>query len=294
MFPAKEYQGNHGFVCRISHSDSADYLEMAYLQALSVKTTQKQYANYALIVDETTNRAIADRHRSVIDSIIVAEEPWSFAEEWRTRIYSPWRRTIKLDADLILVEDIAHWWDSFEAQRRNVVFPTVIENYRGEPVTSRWHRELFDRNLLPDIYTALYYFKDGADSTEFFTICKNVSENWPWFAADFLKKNTDPVPRDDEIFAIAAEIYGVERCTVPGAAYPRFVHFKEPLNELPAGKPWHEQLHIEHNSNLWIGHYPQRLPLHYCSKSFATPERVAQYEQNYRKLFSSNQQLSAT
>lgn len=284
----KEYAGAQGFTARIGHSDTVDYLELAYLQALSIKTTQQTVSAYALLVDDISYNKITSKHREVFDEIVVVPGKWSFAKEWEVRNYSPWRHTIKVDVDLLFVTDIAHWWHSFEQWRKQVVLTSTVETFRGDVITSRWHRKLFDDNLLPDVYTALYYFKDGVDSAEFFSLCETISNNWNWFASEFMIKNTNPDPRDDEIFAIAAEIYGSDRCTIPDAAYPRIVHLKEPLNELPDSAPWYTQLAVELNQELWIGHYPQRLPIHYCSKGFATKEIVNHYEQNYRKLFSCN------
>ena len=282
----KQYSGNRGFTATVAHNEHADYLAQAYLQALSIKTTQHSENNYAVIVDQETANRIETKHQKVFDQIVVNSEPWSFAQEWQVRNLSPWKRTIKIDADMIFVNDIAHWWNSFENWK--VLLTSVVENYKSEVITSRWHRQLFDLNHLPNIYTAFYYFRDGPESAEFFELCAEISKDWKWFAQEFLIKNDNPQPRDDEIFAIAAEIYGTDKCTLPGAPYPRFVHFKEPLNSLPVDKSWHEQLHIEHNSDLWIGHHLQRLPIHYTSKTFANEELINYYERNYSKLMASS------
>lgn len=282
----KEYKGNRGFVASAANSADVNYLELAYAQALSIKTTQSSEKNYAVIVDEPTFKQVESKHREVFDSIVVAPGVWNFTREWEVRNLSPWKRTIKVDVDMLFVNDISHWWNSFENWK--VLFTTDVENYKGDVIVNRWHRKLFDDNLLPNIYTAFYYFRDGVDSADFFEICAEVSHNWNWFASEFLIKNANLNPRDDEIFAIAAEIYGVEKCTIPGSAYPRFVHFRETLNDLPPEKPWHKQLHYELNDRLWIGHYSQRLPLHYCSKNFISKELIEKYEQDYRKLLSSS------
>lgn len=278
----KQYLGNRGFVSTIGYNENVDYLQMAYLQALNIKVTQSIENRYAVIIDEKTSQQIEDKHKEVFDSIVVIPGNWDFSREWEVRNYSPWKRSIKLDVDLIFTNDIFQWWESFENYK--IRLTTTVENYKGEIIKSRWHRKLFDNNLLPNIYTAFYYFRDGTESAEFFNLCAEISNNWDWFATEFLIKNNNLTPRDDEIFAIAAEIYGIEKCTLPDTAYPRFVHFKEELNDLPSSKPWHEQLHVEFNNDLWIGHYPQRLPIHYCSKTFATSELIKKYEQDYRKL----------
>ena len=278
----KEYSGDRGFV---STAAGKQYLDMAYLQALSIKTSQSTENKYAVIVDELTRELIEPKHLQVFDTVVTMSGIWSFDREWEVRNLTPWKKTVKVDVDILFVNDIGLWWQTFENWK--LLFTTTIENYQGSVITDRWHRRLFDHNKLPDVYTALYYFEDSVESAEFFQCCADVSENWNWFAKDFLIKNNNTAPRDDEIFSIAAQIHGIERCTLPGAAHPRFVHFKEPLNYLPPSKPWHEQLHVEFNDELWIGHYPQRLPIHYINESFVTEELIDYYEQNHRKSLGS-------
>jgi len=281
----KKYAGSHGYVARVGHNEHVDYLEQAYVQALSIKLTQTTN-NYALIVDNATLSRLESKHLGVFDEIIHAPGEWNWAREWEVRGLSPWRHTIKLDTDVILPASIDAWWDIFSNHR--VLFPTRVETFRGDTITARHHRQLWDDNNLPNIYTAFYYFDDrGPDSAEFFAIAHAVSENWAWFATEFLKNNTNPAPRDDEIFSIAAAIYGEERCTLPGASVPSFVHMRESLQGLPNDLPWHEQIHTELRQNVWIGHYPQTLPVHYVSKTWPTWEIINHYEREYEKLLGS-------
>lgn len=282
LIPIKNYAGESGYVSRVGHNDDVDYLEQAYLQALSIKTTQVNN-NYALIADDATLARLEPRHLRVFNEIVHAPGAWGWDREWETRKLSPWRRSIKLDTDVILPASIDAWWDIFANHR--VLFPTRVETFRGDTITARHHRQLWDDNDLPDIYTAFYYFDDqGVDSAEFFDIARQVSEHWAWFGTEFLRNNWDPTPRDDEIFSIAAAIYGESRCTLPGATVPAFVHMRESLQALPTDLPWHEQIHTELRDQLWIGHYPQRLPFHYISKTWPTQETIAHYERNYEKL----------
>lgn len=285
---AKVYAGNQGYTATVAHNDNCDYLEIAYAQALSIKTTQKKITNYAVIVDEKINKRITDQHRKVFDEIVVIDGEWDFSREWEVRNLSPWRRTVKVDADMLFTESIDHWWDSLESHR--ILFTTTVETYKGTQIKHRHHRRVFDQNSLPDIYTAFYYFRDCPESAEFFELVKEISDDWAWFACEFLTLDNQK-PQDDEIFSVAAKIYGISKCTLPGAQVPRFVHMREVLNELPTELPWHQQIYSELNNNLWVGHYPQSLPFHYCSKSFINKEIINEYKQNYRKLFKSTREL---
>ena len=59
----KQYSGNRGFTATVAHSEHADYLAQAYLQALSIKTTQHSENNYAVIVDQEIANQIETKHQ---------------------------------------------------------------------------------------------------------------------------------------------------------------------------------------------------------------------------------------
>lgn len=271
--------GSKGYTVTVSNGEF-DYLEMAYCQALNIKHTQN-INNYAAIIDKKTFEQIQDRHRLVFDFIIVVDH-WGFDREWQVKNLSPWKQTVKLDVDILFPRSIDHWWNWFE--KYDVLFANTIRDFRGEKITSRWHRQLFDINLLPDIYTAFYYFKESNITTEFFKDVYSISTNWNWFANEFLIKNIDPTPRDDEIFSLAVLLNGEENFVCPTSVIPQFVHLKESLNALPSNIPWHEQIYFENNDHeFWIGHYRQMWPIHYCSKTFNIKELIDYYERNNQK-----------
>lgn len=283
---AKIYSGNCGYAIWAINNSTQDYLKLAYAQALSIKLTQKQISAVALITDRNTAVEITDAQRNVFDQIVVMSDTWSFAQTWQIRNLSPWKRTVVTDADVLFTASIDHWWNWLE--QWDVYLTSSIEDHRGQVITNRWHRDLFDRNQLPDIYTAFYYFRDSVASAEFFNTVRSVAEDQHWFADRLGIAKLNKLG-DDELFAIAAMIYGEERCTLPGAAFPRFVHMREPLLGLPNNLAWHQQLHSEFLPNgVWIGHYPQTLPLHYIDKNWLTDDRISAMERDHAQLITSN------
>lgn len=279
--------GNKGYTVTVSNSD-VDYLEMAYCQALNIKHTQT-VNNYAVILDKKTFELLQDRHRAVFDFIIVIDH-WNFDQEWQVKNLSPWKQTVKIDVDMLFPQSVDHWWNWFE--NYNILFTSSIRDFRGNTIVGRWHRQLFDDNLLPDIYTAFYYFKESKETYQYFCDVYEISKNWNWVAKDFLIKNTNLNPRDDEIFSIAALLNGEENFFCPQSAIPQFIHLKEPLNQLPANIPWHEQIYFENNNHdFWIGHYQQFLPIHYCSKTFDLKGLIDFYERNNKKLSTSTARI---
>jgi len=59
------HQAQQGFLTLSCNTNKCDYLEMAYVQALSIKIVMPN-ALYAVAVDEATESKITSRHRRVI------------------------------------------------------------------------------------------------------------------------------------------------------------------------------------------------------------------------------------
>ena len=64
-----QHKEQQGFVTFAQNTAEVDYLELAYLQALNIKATQKNN-RYAVIVDATTKEKVNDKHCNTFDYII--------------------------------------------------------------------------------------------------------------------------------------------------------------------------------------------------------------------------------
>ena len=63
------HKEQQGFLTIAANTSETDYLELAYLQALNVKATQR-IKSFAIIVDTNTKQQIQDYHKKVFDYII--------------------------------------------------------------------------------------------------------------------------------------------------------------------------------------------------------------------------------
>lgn len=257
------------------------YVRLAYLQALSIKSTQK-INNYAVIVDKQ-NELLA-RQYQVFDQVIVLDyipDEWDMTQHYKVFSLTPWRETIFLDSDIIFTSSVDHWWQALRL--RDVCLTSQVFNFREERIASRKHRKLFDVNDLPDVYVGVMYFRYSQFAANFFSILKQITANWEWFATEHLIKNEDKRFRTDEAVAIAARIVGEEMITLP-FPIPTFVHCKSELWNLSQLQSWHEQLYTEYDDKLIVGHYQQRLPFHYQDKDWITDDIIRAYERNYSQL----------
>lgn len=160
-----------------------------------------------------------------------------WANDWQMFAVSPYRQTIKLEADMIAVGPVDHWWTLFE--RRDVVISLGCRTYRDEPAESRYYRKCFAVNDLPDAYNAITYWRLSPTAKEFFDLVRAIFENWPKFRK--LLKFAEDSASTDVVYAMAAQIMGPERVTLPAGLGPSIVHMKRHINGLH-GEDWTREL----------------------------------------------------
>jgi len=148
-----------------------------------------------------------------------------WANDWQCFEASPYRQTIKLEADMLVTSPVDHWWTLFE--NRDVVISQGCRDFYNEPAASRKYRQLFDNNQLPDVYNAITYWRLSATAQEFFSRVRTVFENWDQFKV--LLKFPDEAPSTDVVYAMVAVIMGPERVTLPVGLGPSVTHMKQSI-----------------------------------------------------------------
>jgi len=277
-----QHKEQQGFVTFAQNTDTVNYLELARIQALNIKATQKDN-RYAVIVDATTREKVNEHHYRVFDYIIDLpvdhNDPAStrkFANEWQVFRLTPFKETIKLESDLLFTRSIDHWWTAFRL--RNICLSTGCKNYLGINSTIRKYRELFDINHLPDVYNGLMYFRFSQEAKQFFDAAQYIQMNWPYVRAG-LKQCTEDHPSTDVLYALAAIMVGQETCTMPSMDFLNFVHLKPAINGVDDTTPVTDQLVTEFDSGMIrINNINQLQPVHYFEKDFVTTEMKEWYE----------------
>jgi len=173
---------------------------------------------------------------------------------------SPFRQTIKLEADMVIASEIDHWWTMLE--HRDVVVSTGARDFYDQPATSRFYRKVFDTNNLPDVYNAITYWRLSKTAQEFFGLVRRIFEHWAEYRT--LLKFPDEIPSTDLVYAMAAQIIGPELVTMPFAAYPQIVHMKRHMISTHS-ENWTQELTWECNP-LRINTVAQWGAVHYHVK----------------------------
>ena len=160
-----------------------------------------------------------------------------YANDWQMFKVSPYRQTIKLEADMLCCSPIDHWWTLFE--HRDVVISQGARTYYDQPATSRYYRRIFDENNLPDVYNAITYWRLSNTAKEFFDLVHTIFVHWQDYKT--LLKFPEDTPSTDVVYAMAAQILGPEQVTLPQGLGPQIVHMKAGMNPFKA-KKWTDEL----------------------------------------------------
>ena len=195
----KEQKGYFTF----AQNGDVDYLELAYLQALSIKVTQG-INSYAVAVDEKTEALVTDKHRKVFDYVLripgkdeAEDDSWKLANEWKVWRMTPFKETVKLDSDILFSRNIDHWWHIM--QQKDVCCANRVRSYESKVSNDMTYRKLFVQNNLPNVYSGFTYFRYTQTSMEFFSLVKDIYHNWPMFRDEVLTKCVNEKPHTDEV-----------------------------------------------------------------------------------------------
>jgi hypothetical protein len=137
---------------------------------------------------------------------------------------SPYTQTIKLEADMICVSNISHWWTNL--QERDLAISLHCRNHFDQIITASKYRKVFIENNLPDVYNAITYWRYSQTANDFFRIVRQIFQNWNEYRS-LLKYCSEETPSTDLVYSIACLILGEETCTLPQADWFTMVHMKQ-------------------------------------------------------------------
>lgn len=262
-----------------------DYVEQAVVLALSLKLT-----NPSVPISIVTNDNISKEDAELFDKIIpipwddlAASQDWKIENRWKTYYASPYDETIVMDTDMLVLENIDHWWTFLS--NYNLYFSTNTLTYRNETVSSDYYRKTFTKNNLPNIYTGIYYFKKSDFAQIFFNNLEIVFKNWQKFYDIFLTEDTPKFVSMDVCAAITLKLLDyVHLTTNTKSSIPTFVHMKSYVqNWSISSNKWTRTIsaYLNDKCELKIGNHQQHGIFHYTEKDFIKATRA---KQKYKEL----------
>ena len=267
----------------LAQNSTHDYVKQAYLCALSIRATNPN-SKICLI----TNNTVDKQYSVVFDDIV--NIPWedsSQSTEWkvenRWKIYhaTPYDRTIVLDTDMLVLENIEHWWNFLKNYK--IFFTTNVKTYRGTPLTSVYYRKAFRNHQLPNLYSGFHYFEKSDEAHNFYKWLEFVMNNWELFYGQYAGGNYfQKFASVDVSAAIVTKILDCEEHITSKATYPYFTHMKTHAQDwtILTSERWQDKVgvYLDKDLDLKIGNYKQNGVFHYTEKDFVTDDVIKIYE----------------
>ena len=272
-----------GYVVLAQNTDTIDYIRQAYALALSLKLSQRSVSNISIITDDV----VPEEYKSVFENIIPI--PWGdaavnsrFKVENRWKIYhaSPYDQTVVLDTDMLVLDDLSSFWDTFE--HYDVYYTGKVLDYRNKTVTSDYYRKAFTANQLPNLYSGLHYFKKSDFAKEFYSWVEVITNNWELFYGKFVSEHYPDRASMDITASLAAKVMDVtEQVTNIQHDPVTFIHMKSRIQgwSQPADS-WMQSVAVYFDDlcKLKIANYQQQGVFHYTEKDFLTDKIVSKLE----------------
>jgi hypothetical protein len=279
-----------GYLIFAQRNKTDDYVRMAYALALSIKLTQKEITNVSLVTDIPDS--IPYHWLYAFDNIIKVPwnddayfSKWKIENRWKLYTISPYEETVILDADMLFLSDVTHWWN-YLSKHHDMCFVTKSMTYRNEVADDSYYRQVFIDNSLPNLYSAFFYFKKTEEISAFWNTVKDITLNWKVFYNKFLPLNTPKRLSMDVTFALAAKIHGLQDEITSSFDYPTITHMKaHAQNWKITSDNWSEKVgaYMNKEGSLKIGNYQQSGIFHYTEKDFLTDNVVKIYEDLYEE-----------
>ena len=268
----------------LAQNSTHDYVKQAYLCALSIRATNPD-SKICLI----TNNTLDEKTVSVFDDIVeipwedsAEDSNWKIENRWKIYHACPYDRTIILDTDVLVLDNIELWWNYLKNHK--VFFTTNVLTYRGNPVTSVYYRKAFRNHMLPNVYAGFNYFERSDEAHTFYKWLEFLMNNWELFYGQYAGgKHFQKFPSVDVSAAIVTKILNCEdKITNKNISYPNFVHMKTRNQEWKStfSVRWQDRVgvYLDKKLNLKIGNYKQNGIFHYTEKDFVTDDIIEIYE----------------
>ena len=211
-----------GYLIPAVNGGDTDYIACATKLANSIRQWHPN-AEICLLTDTQIENNAFDIIRTLPFGDQATDSKWKLSNDWQVFSATPFRETIKLEADMWCASPIDHWWNLFE--HRDVVISQGCRDFYDQPGQTRRYRQIFDHNHLPDVYNGITYWRRSQTAMEFFNLVRDIFEHWDSYKT--LLKFPDKVATTDVVYGMAAVIMGLEHVTLPKGLGPTMVHMKQ-------------------------------------------------------------------
>ena len=252
-----------GFLWFALNNEKTDYLQLSKILAKTIKTFNRNN-KVCIITNQPVNDELFDYVR-VLKQDDSADENWKLSNEYKAFRLTPFTHTIKLEADMWFTQNTDWWWNHL--WQHDMVFSYNCRNYKDDLVKQSPYRNLFARNDLPDVYSALHYFRKSVRAKQFYDICETIIKNWQVVRKEVLINCHDEQATTDVVYALANKIMDPLQLNKVNFEWFNFMHNKKRINNVSEAFENDNYLYpLQVGEKLYIGGYRQSRVVHYHNK----------------------------
>ena len=194
------------WVCQ--NNDITDYAKLSQSLAQSIKKHNKHNL-VCVLTDEKTEQLLTAIPEIDVVKLMPRDDSKDhkikWANEHRVFAMSPFTHTIKLVADMMWTTNTDWWWNYLWQQ--DMVFAMDCFNYKNKKIKlNETYRPFHRKNLLPNIYSDLTYFRKSRKAMDFGRICQTLTQKWDMVKKHMLINCHDEYPSTDVVYALAYRI----------------------------------------------------------------------------------------
>ena len=164
---------NRGFILFVQKNNTSDYLKQAVACSLSIKKFMPD-DQICLMTDID----VPENYKKHFDHIqdipgldLAVNSEWKVNNRCKIYTNSPFEQSIVLDVDMLLLENIEHWWE--QLSKYELYYTDKVKTYRNEWVSDDYYRKVFVENSLPNVYCGFHYFKKCKNNNVFLNKSKS-------------------------------------------------------------------------------------------------------------------------
>ena len=202
-----------------------EYVGQAEALARSIRATQTSVNSISVITDQAINQDLFEHVIAIPGDDLAIDADWKIHNRARFYELSPYDETVILDADMLFLNDVSHWWTNFYYY--DLLITSRVKTYRGEWVAASPYRKTFVANNLPDVYSAFAYFRRSTRAEEFFNLVKSIVTNWNEWVTRYAPEEPQAWASIDLAMAIAVKVLDCEAEVTTQRNYPTFTHMKK-------------------------------------------------------------------
>jgi hypothetical protein len=263
---------NNNNICFIKPVLVTDYIKQSILLAMTLRNTNPEEK-----ISIITDAPIDEEYVHLFDKIIPipfgddAETAiWKVENRWKIYHCSPYERTIVMDTDMMIFDNLEPTWEVLEDF--DLFFTSQVKQFNGLTITNDSYRKAFTNNNLPNTYVGVHYFKKSQLAKNFYNMLEIICKNWKEFYKEFLPINTPPFLSIDVSAALAVKILNIEDEVMNTKTdVLTFTHMKSQIQGWDAGVDrWQDKLgvYLANDCTLKLGNFLQKGILHYTEKDF--------------------------